>query len=190
MCSRSASLTGIHLERSRSPAEPHAWFDCADLWNDDSPERRDLSRHREAVVASLELRRYAGGMTAWMAEEAVTFVTARGDRIPGTIAVAAPAENEENCSCVVALEGLERARPIYGATTLQALLLGLQHLADRLDDFVAKGGRVCGAPDPSDPAAEQTDALLAAVFGRLLQHPSWASAYAEYCARTADEPSE
>ena len=100
---------------------------------------------------------------SWIAEEPVVFVYADGRRNAGRIAVGLPEHvGADEARCSIALDGLERTRPIHGATTLQALLLAIRFLGMRLHDFMLKGGRVV---DPN----EDTDVPLGAFLGTLLR---------------------
>ena len=103
--------------------------------------------------------------TVWIAEKSVVFVRPDGSRAPGRIAVAAPVQLEEHAECWVHLDGLAQALRIYGDNTLQALMLGLHFLGYRLHDLISTGGRVL-------KDEEDTDVLLAAYFGPLLQVPA------------------
>ena len=109
----------------------------------------------------------------------MVFVLASGERIVGRIAVAAPVESELGCACDVVLEGLERGTTIYGATTLQALLLGVRFLGMRLHDHRSRGLRVelvdDAADDVADDGARADDTgdgdVVATLFGPLLRGP-------------------
>lgn len=91
------------------------------------------------------------------------FVHPDGRREAGRIAVGVPEQIDTNeARCPISLDGFERARPIHGGSTLQALLLAIRFLGMRLHDFTSKGGRVV---DPD----EGEDVPLEALFGSLLR---------------------
>jgi len=114
-------------------------------------------------------------MTTWIAEERVVFLHADGRRTPGRIAIAAPVEREQDCACVVALDGLEAGVTIFGDSTLQALLLSAQYLGISLPGFLSRGGRVLWPPDHGDADGPETDLDLTDLFGPLLRQPKPAS---------------
>ncbi len=105
-------------------------------------------------------------MQHWIAEENVVFVHASGARVTGRIAVAAPVVRELDCACDVVLEGLERSQTIFGASTLQALLLAVGYLGMRLHDHRSRGLKV----EHVDAAGEHSGAdMIATLFGPLLR---------------------
>ncbi len=107
----------------------------------------------------------------WIAEEHVIFVEPDGRRNAGRIAVAQPVPIDDgDASCQVVLERDRTLTypPMFGASTLQALLLGVQLLGYELHDFLERGGRVLGAEDGEDFP-------LDVLFGPLLRAPSSAS---------------
>ncbi len=112
---------------------------------------------------------YRRDVTTWIAEEAVVFVHPNGIRSTGRIALGAPSIRESDYACEVALDGLERSLAIYGASSLQALLLASRFLGMRLHDFLSTGGRVVYPPD--DGEGDDTDVPLTALFGSFLREP-------------------
>jgi hypothetical protein len=99
----------------------------------------------------------------WIAEEHVVFVRPDGRRTTGRIAVGHPEKTGTGeARCTVTLDGLEQTSPIFGESTLQALLLGVRFLGMRLHDFQSKGGRVLHAADDSDVELDE-------LFGSLLR---------------------
>lgn len=105
-------------------------------------------------------------LPTWIAEQQVVFVDAQGGRRAGRIAVGLPAVESPGCAaCRVALDShFSTPVPVYGESTLQALLLAAGLLGRLLADFVAAGGRVLDASDDSEVP-------LAALFGPLLRAP-------------------
>jgi hypothetical protein len=104
----------------------------------------------------------------WIAEEHVIFVEPDGSRTAGRIAVAQPVPIEDgDASCVVVIEHAyaHKYPPMVGASTLQALLLGLRLLGHELHHYLERGGRVL-APD------EDENFPLDALFGPLLRAPA------------------
>lgn len=102
----------------------------------------------------------------WIAERTVVFVDPGGKRTPGRIAVGHPRRiSEVEASCPIALDGLQRMRPISGDDPLQAMLLAIRFLGMRLQDHLARGYRVV---DPD----EDEDVPLEAYFGALLRDPA------------------
>jgi len=103
------------------------------------------------------------GEPRWIAVERVIWVDADGTRRPGRIAIAAPEPHPDaSSSCMVLVDCREpRARAIYGADHLQAMLLALQLAGTELHTFGDRGGRVL------DP--EGTDFAVEAYFGPLLR---------------------
>lgn len=100
----------------------------------------------------------------WIAEEKVVFVHPDGRRTVGRIAVGVPEQvGPDEASCPIALDGLERTRPIHGGSKLQALLLAIRFLGMRLHDFLSKGGRVFYPVEDVDVPLE------AAFFGPMLR---------------------
>jgi hypothetical protein len=99
----------------------------------------------------------------WIAEEEVIFVSADGRRRHGRLGLGLPVKvDPAEARCLTMLDGLDPAPiGISGASTLQALLLGVRFLGFRLQDFLSKGGRVL------DSTAE-TDVELEALFGPML----------------------
>lgn len=97
-----------------------------------------------------------------IAKLAVVYVHPDGRRVPGCIWIGRPEQVEDvEARCPVGLDGLDAAaHRIAGGDTLQALLLAIRFLANRLEAFEAEGGRV---EDPTGDAVE-----LEAYFGKLL----------------------
>ncbi len=89
----------------------------------------------------------------WIAEEHVVFIEPDGSRTAGRIAVAQPvAVDDREASCGVVLERASSSKytPTYGASTLQALLLGLRFLGYELHHFLERGGRVLDPDEDQD----------------------------------------
>jgi hypothetical protein len=87
--------------------------------------------------------------STWIAIEQLVFVFEDGTRRDGYFAIAAPVERASDCGCAVSIEPLDKARMIYGASTLQALVLALRLADHQLRLFVKRGGRVL-VPDSDD----------------------------------------
>ena len=121
--------------------------------------------HPTLLVREMKCRWYGRGVTdTWIAKEEVVFVHPDGHRQAGRIAVGVPEQLSSNeARCPISLDGLERTRPIHGASTLQALLLAIRFLGMRLHDFTSNGGRVVDADDDDVP--------LEAIFGARLRDP-------------------
>jgi hypothetical protein len=117
-------------------------------------------------------------VSAWIAEQEVTFVHPGGKRIDGVIGIGMPFPGPPNASCTYSLEGLyapgEAARPISGEDTLQALLLTVRFMGNQLQQFLSQGGRVVfrsEGPIESDATADDggdIDFPLEMYFGPLL----------------------
>ena len=91
----------------------------------------------------------------WIAEELLLFVGQAGDRTEGRIAIAQPVVVPGGpAECWIALDGLRIVNgPIYGESTLQALLLAISLVASEVDEFLARGGRdLSRDEDPCDVA--------------------------------------
>jgi uncharacterized protein YndB with AHSA1/START domain len=101
----------------------------------------------------------------WIAERDVVFVAPDGTRTRGRIAVGRPRQiSEGEARCPIALDGLERLRPISGNDSLQALLLAIRFLGMRLHDHLARGHRVVEPDDDEDVGLDN-------YFGALLGEP-------------------
>jgi hypothetical protein len=113
-------------------------------------------------------------VSAWIAEQAVTFVHPTGKRVDGLIGIGMPFPGPPNATCTYALDGLdepiEPARHLNGEDTLQALLLAVQFVGMRLQHFVSRGGRVVFRVEGTEPAEleDDIDFPLASYFGPLL----------------------
>lgn len=117
-------------------------------------------------------------MSAWIAEQEVTFVHPGGERIDGVIGIGMPFPGPPNATCTYSLDGMyphrEPSRHIAGEDTLQALLLTVRFVGHQLQHFRSKGGRVVyrteGPVDPSasDEDGGDIDVPLEATFGPLL----------------------
>lgn len=105
-------------------------------------------------------------MSTWIAEEPVIFVHPDGTRTAGRIAVGLPEfVDDDHAGCAIALDGLHRfGGPMFGATPLQALMLGLQTVGYTIHGFLERGGRILDPDDDSDFHPE-------AYFGPLLRAP-------------------
>jgi len=94
-----------------------------------------------------------------IAEERVIFESEDGTRRPGVIRIEQPyVDDEGEARCPVVIEGLhERVPPVSGASSLQALLLGVAFCASLLRDFVNRGGRIYRAADRDDDENAEKD---------------------------------
>jgi hypothetical protein len=99
----------------------------------------------------------------WIAEEKVVFLHVDARRVPGRIAVGLPVQiDAREASCMIALDGFQHVPgPLRGASPLQALLIAISFIGERLHDFISTGGRVLH-PDGWDLPLE-------AYFGPLLR---------------------
>jgi hypothetical protein len=84
--------------------------------------------------------------------------------VTGRIAIAAPVARPPDAACHVVIESVDKPRAIYGASTLQALLLATRFLHTLLHAFVAGGGRVLYPETESDLS-------LDALFGNVALPP-------------------
>jgi hypothetical protein len=117
-------------------------------------------------------------VSAWIAEQEVTFVHPGGERIDGVIGIGMPFPGPPNATCTYALDGMypheEPSRHIAGEDTLQALLLAIRFVAGQLQHFRTHGGRVVYRTEgPVDPTATEDDGgdidiPLDVYFGPLL----------------------
>jgi hypothetical protein len=120
-------------------------------------------------------------VSAWIAEQEVTFVHPGGKRTDGVIGIGMPFPGPPNATCTYSLDGLDpgsepRDPPLHiaGEDTLQALLLTVQFVGMALHHFTSRGGRVVFRSEgPIDPAApdeddDDIDFPLAMYFGPLL----------------------
>lgn len=89
---------------------------------------------------------------SWIAETAAVFVHPNGERRLGRIAIGLPEQTEEHASCAVALDGMDRPLPgpLFGADTMQALMIAVGYARRRVREFVASGGRVLHAGEDED----------------------------------------
>ena len=96
------------------------------------------------------------------------FVRPDGVRVPGRIVVGEPeAVSETEARCPVALEGIgERVWWIHGASTLQALALGVRFLHALLRAEREHGLRVCF----EERGGRLVDVEIAATFGEAMGH--------------------
>ena len=109
-------------------------------------------------------------MTAWIAEEQVVFLFPDGRRVEGRIAIAQPApatKLEGAYECELAIDCFEQAGPIYGDSSMQALLLATQFLANEVHRFLQRGGRLLYPSESGDDVP--LDVPLDALFGALLR---------------------
>jgi hypothetical protein len=117
-------------------------------------------------------------VSAWIAEQEVTFVHPGGERVDGVIGIGMPFPGPPNATCTYSLDGLddavEPARHIHGEDTLQALLLAVQFVGMALHHFISRGGRVVfrseGPIDDDDDG--DIDFPLRSYFGPLLTERS------------------
>jgi hypothetical protein len=108
--------------------------------------------------------------STWIAEEPVIFLFPDGRRVEGRIAIAQPApatKFQGAFECELAIDCFEQAGPIYGDSSLQALLLATQFLANEVHRFLRRGGRVLYPGESGD--AVELDVPLDAFFGALLR---------------------
>jgi hypothetical protein len=101
---------------------------------------------------------------AWIAQAPVIWLHPDGRSVLGRIAIGLPTTITEGveADCMIALDGFEyQPGPLKGSTTLQAMLLAIQFVASRIEDFLTKGGRVLHPSEGSDFAVH-------AYFGALL----------------------
>lgn len=127
--------------------------------------RQKEARHAFLVEGGCKLVRFSQMTPSWIAEKHVVFVHADGRRSVGRIAVGQPEQVASGeVRCPIALDGLERTGPIFGESSLQALLLGVRFLGMRLHDFLSKGGRVLDPEDDSDVGLDES-------FGTFLRDP-------------------
>jgi hypothetical protein len=113
-------------------------------------------------------------VSAWIAEQEVTFVHPGGERIDGVIGIGMPFPGPPNATCTYSLDGMyphrEPSRHIAGEDTLQALLLTVRFVGHQLQHFRSKGGRIVyrtEGPIDDDPEGD-IDVPLDATFGPLL----------------------
>jgi hypothetical protein len=113
-------------------------------------------------------------VSAWIAEQEVTFVHPGGKRVDGVIGIGMPFPGPPNASCTYSLEGLyppgETARRIEGEDTLQALLLTVRFMGNQLQHFLSQGGRVVFRSEGPIDADDDGDIEfpLEMYFGQLL----------------------
>lgn len=103
----------------------------------------------------------------WIVDEQITIVWPSGERGDGRIAIGAPEIRARDCVCTVAVPPLMADTKIFGDSTLQALVLGLQAVGFALHSFVEQGGRIVQGGEELP-----IDAVLGALYRAPVPRPA------------------
>ena len=91
-------------------------------------------------------------------------VSPGGDERPFTVGVGRPRRDSSGCwFCPTRWHDFDKAKPIYGEDSLQALCLGLALIRARLQDFLGKGGRLLAAEDRHEFSREEFEAYFSKI---------------------------
>jgi hypothetical protein len=114
------------------------------------PKRIIFARHPKSPLRARRGR--SSPLKSPIASTAIVYVPANGAEVVTAIEVGAPREEGEGTwACDVEMPGVERLRTIHGADSLQALLLALGFLSDRLEYLADHGARFLW-PESREPS--------------------------------------